>query len=283
LQVNTYSMGKTINILFIGDIVGANGLAMVTKLTKGLVEKHKIDAVIANGENINDGKSLNKKHARELFDAGVSMITTGNHVWDRWEAKPLLWEERRILRPLNYPRENGGSGFGFFEAAGVKIGVINVQGRTFLPAIDCPFKACDWAIEKLHQDTNIIFVDVHAEASAEKQALSRYLDGRVCAVVGTHTHVQTADERILPGGTAYITDVGMSGPYDSCVGLRSDIAIKRFMLATPHKYELATEEVKISAVVVGVDTETGHATSIERILYPEFPTKRELIIEEQNA
>lgn len=268
-------MTKTINILFIGDIVGTNGLAMVTKLTKSLVEKHKIDAVIANGENIHDGKSLNKKHARELFDAGVGMITTGNHVWDRWEAKPLLWEDRRILRPLNYPKENGGSGFGVFESAGVKIGVINVQGRTFLPAIDCPFKASDWAIEKLQQETKIIFVDVHAEASAEKQALSRYLDGRVCAVVGTHTHVQTADERILPGGTAYITDVGMSGPYDSCVGLRSDIAIKRFMLATPHKYELASEEVKISAVVVGVDTETGHATSIERILYPEFPTKRE--------
>lgn len=268
-------MSKTINILFIGDIVGTNGLAMVTKLTKSLVEKHKIDAVIANGENIHDGKSLNKKHARELFDAGVGMITTGNHVWDRWEAKPLLWEERRILRPLNYPKENGGSGFGVFEAAGVKIGVINVQGRTFLPAIDCPFKASDWAIEKLQQETKIIFVDVHAEASAEKQALGRYLDGRVCAVVGTHTHVQTADERILPGGTAYITDVGMSGPYDSCVGLRSDIAIKRFMLATPHKYELATEEVKISAVIVSVDIETGHATSIERILYPEFPTKRE--------
>ena len=268
-------MSKIINILFIGDIVGTNGLAMVTKLTKSLIEKHKIDAVIANGENIHDGKSLNKKHARELFDAGVGMITTGNHVWDRWEAKPLLWEERRILRPLNYPKENGGSGYGVFEAAGVKIGVINVQGRTFLPAIDCPFKASDWAIEKLQQETKIIFVDVHAEASAEKQALGRYLDGRVCAVVGTHTHVQTADERILPGGTAYITDVGMSGPYDSCVGLRSDIAIKRFMLATPHKYELASEEVKISAVVVSVDTETGHATSIERILYPEFPTKRE--------
>ncbi len=268
-------MSKTINILFIGDIVGTNGLAMVTKLTKGLVEKHKIDAVIANGENIHDGKSLNKKHARELFDAGVGMITTGNHVWDRWEAKPLLWEERRILRPINYPRENGGFGSGIFEAAGVKIGVINVQGRTFLPAIDCPFKACDRAIEKLRTETNIIFVDVHAEASAEKQALSRYLDGQVCAVVGTHTHVQTADERILPGGTAYITDVGMSGPYDSCVGLRSDIAIKRFMLATPHKYELASDEVKIAAVVVGVDTETGLATSIERILYPEFPTKRE--------
>ena len=220
-------MTKTINILFIGDIVGTNGLAMVTKLTKSLVEKHKIDAVIANGENIHDGKSLNKKHARELFDAGVGMITTGNHVWDRWEAKPLLWEDRRILRPLNYPKENGGSGFGVFESAGVKIGVINVQGRTFLPAIDCPFKASDWAIEKLQQETKIIFVDVHAEASAEKQALSRYLDGRVCAVVGTHTHVQTADERILPGGTAYITDVRMSRPYDRCVGLRSDNAIKR--------------------------------------------------------
>jgi hypothetical protein len=272
-------MNDTLNILFIGDIVGTNGLEMVTKLLKGLIEKYDAEAVIVNGENIHDGKSLNKHHARSLFDAGVHIITSGNHVWERWEAKPLLWDERRILRPINYPRENGGAGFAVFETAkGTKVGVINVQGRTFLPAIDDPFKACDWAIEKILMDTQIIFVDMHAEATAEKQAMSRYLDGRVSAVVGTHTHVQTADERILPGGTAYITDVGMTGPYDSCVGLRSDIAIKRFMLVTPHKYELATNDVKIAGVVVSVDKVTGQATSIERILFPEFSNKREVTI-----
>jgi metallophosphoesterase (TIGR00282 family) len=199
------------------------------------------------------------------------MITTGNHVWERWEAKPLLREEKRILRPLNYPRENGGNGYGVFETSrGIKVGVLNLQGRTFMPAIDCPFKAGDRAIEHLHEDTPVIIVDMHAEATAEKQAISRYFDGRVSAVLGTHTHVQTADERILPGGTAYLTDVGMSGPYDSCVGLRSDIAIRRFMYATPHKYEIAADEVKIAAVVLGIERETGKALSIERILFPEF-------------
>lgn len=268
-------MNESIHILFIGDIVGTVGLQTVVKLLPSLIDKYSIEGVVANGENIHDGKSLQKRHADELFNAGVKMITSGNHVWERWEAKPLLREEKRILRPINYPRENGGFGFGTFETAkGIKIGVINVQGRTFLPAIDDPFKTSDWAVDKLHEDTPIIIVDVHAEATAEKQALSRYLDGRVSAVVGTHTHVQTADERILPGGTAYITDVGMSGPYDSCVGLRSDIAVRRFMLATPHKYEMATDEVKIAAVVIGIEPKTGKATSIERILFPEFERTR---------
>jgi metallophosphoesterase (TIGR00282 family) len=266
-------MKKNIRILFIGDIVGTDALAMVTKLTKTLSDKYRADAVIANGENIHDGKSLNKKHAAELFNAGVCVITTGNHVWDRWEAKPLLWEERRILRPLNYPRENGGSGFIVIDIENIgKIGVMNLQGRTFLPPIDCPFKAADWALEKIHADTKVIIVDIHAEASAEKQAMGRYLDGRVSAVLGTHTHVQTADERILPGGTAYITDVGMTGPYDSCVGLRSDVAIKRFMMLTPFKYEIAKDEIKIAGVVMEIDGESGRAISIEKFMYPEFTT-----------
>lgn len=280
-------MSEQINILFIGDIVGTVGLQAVVKLLPSLVEKYSIDAVIANGENIHDGKSLQKRHAEELFNAGVKMITSGNHVWERWEAKPLLREERRILRPINYPRENGGFGFGIFEADGVKVGVLNVQGRTFLPPIDCPFKTSDWAVDKLHEDTPIIIVDVHAEATAEKQALARYFDGKVSAVLGTHTHVQTADERILLGGTAYITDVGMTGPYDSCVGLRTDIAIRRFMLQTPHKYEMATDEVKVAAVALGIERETGKALSIERVLFPEFdrvriPTIAELSVSENH-
>lgn len=277
-------MSDTVNILFIGDIVGEIGLQAVLKFLPSLIEKYSIEAVIVNGENIHEGKSLQKRHADQLFNAGVKMITTGNHVWERWEAKPLLREEKRILRPLNYPRENGGSGFGCFETSkGTKIGVLNLQGRTFMPAIDCPFKAGDRAIEKLHEETPIIIVDVHAEATAEKQAMSRYFDGRVSAVLGTHTHVQTADERILPNGTAYLTDVGMSGPYDSCVGLRSDIAIRRFMYATPHKYETATDEVKVAGVSLVIDKATGKAHSIERVLFPEFertyiPTVEELSV-----
>lgn len=268
-------MDKTINILFIGDVVGVESLSMLTKFIKGLAEKHNAEAIIVNGENINDGKSLNKKHAQDLFAVGVDVITSGNHVWERWESKPLLREERRILRPLNYPRENGGHGFILAETKnGTKFGVLNVQGRTYLPPIDCPFHASDWAIEKMHEETNIIVVDIHAEATAEKQALSRYLDGRVSAVLGTHTHVQTADERILPGGTAYITDVGMTGPYDSCVGLLSDIAIKRFMYATPHKYEMSHNELKIAGVVLKIDKESGRALSIEKFLFPEFEKEK---------
>lgn len=263
-------MNEVLKLLFVGDIVGEIGLQAVIKFLPSLVEKYAIEAVIVNGENIHEGKSLQKRHADQLFNAGVKIITTGNHVWERWEAKPLLREERRILRPLNYPRENGGFGFGVFEAQGTRVGVLNIQGRTFMPAIDCPFKASDRALEKLHEETNIIIVDMHAEATAEKQAMSRYLDGRVTAVLGTHTHVQTADERILPNGTAFISDVGMSGPYDSCVGLRSDIAIRRFMYSTPHKYETATNEVKIAAVVIDIDRHTGRALAIERVMFPDF-------------
>jgi metallophosphoesterase (TIGR00282 family) len=277
-------MSDTLNILFIGDIVGLNGLAMVTKFLKSLAEKHDAEAVIVNGENIYDGKALSKKHAEELFAAGAHIITSGNHIWERWETRPLLREERRILRPLNYPRENGGSGYAVFTTKeGTKVGVLNIQGRVFLPPIDDPFKAADWAVENIREVTPIILVDMHAEASAEKQAMGFFLDGRVSAVVGTHTHVQTADERILPKGTAYITDVGMSGPYDSCVGLRTDIAIKRFMLGTPHKYETATGEVKIAGVILQVDRVTGHALSIERIIFPEFENKAKAVVEEEKV
>ncbi|HYM19446.1 MAG TPA: TIGR00282 family metallophosphoesterase [Candidatus Kapabacteria bacterium] len=263
------------NILFIGDVVGTDALGMLVKLLKGLAEKYSADAVIVNGENIYDGKALSKKHAEELFGAGVNIITTGNHVWERWEARPLLREERRILRPLNYPRANGGAGFAIFTAPnGIKVGVLSLQGRVFLPPIDDPFNSADWALEHILKETPNVIVDMHAEATAEKQAMGFYLDGRVSAVLGTHTHVQTADERILPNGTAYITDVGMTGPYDSCVGLRTDIAIKRFTLGTPHKYETAKGDLKISGVIVEIDPVTGRALRIERILFPEFDRER---------
>ncbi len=266
---------RFLNILFIGDIVGTDALAMVTRLLPGFREKYSAEAIIVNGENIFDGKSLNRKQADELFAVGVHIITTGNHVWERWEARPLLREERRILRPMNYPRGNGGAGFAVFSTEkGVKVGVLSLQGRVFLPPIDCPFNAADWALELIHEQTKVILVDFHAEATAEKQAMGFYLDGRVSAVLGTHTHVQTADERILPKGTAYLTDVGMTGPYDSCVGLRTDVALKRFTLGTPHRYETAKDDLKISGAVVTVDPDTGLATKIERFVFPDFDRER---------
>src|SRR5579872_2540096 len=259
-------MSDTLNILFIGDIVGLNGLAMVTKFLKSLAEKHDAEAVIVNGENIYDGKALNKKQAEELFAAGAHIITTGNHIWERWETRPLLREERRILRPLNYPRENGGSGYAVFTTKeGTKVGVLNVQGRVFLPPIDDPFKTAEWAVQNIREETPVILVDMHAEASAEKQAMGFFLDGKVSAVLGTHTHVQTADERILPKGTAYITDVGMTGPHDSIIGVEIDAALGRFLTALPARFETATENPRLNAVIVDADEQSGRATDIERL------------------
>lgn len=268
-------MPQSVRILFLGDIVGTNGLAMAVKMMRSLASKYHCDCIIVNGENIADGKSLTKKHAQELFEAGALLITTGNHVWDRWDAKGLLAEERRIIRPANYPRENPGSGFGIAELEnGVKIGVIQLQGRTYMQTIDCPFKVSHWAVDKVSQETRVILVDMHAEATAEKQTLARYLDGQVSAVLGTHTHVQTGDEQILPNGTGYITDVGMCGPYESVIGMRIDIAIKRFVNQTPYKYEIAKEEVRLAGVVLEIEVETGACLSIERFMFPEFTKDR---------
>ena len=273
-------MPDSINILFIGDVVGTNGLALVTKMLKSLIEKYEADFTIVNGENIADGKSLTKKHAAELYEAGTQIITTGNHVWDRWDVKGLLSEDRRILRPANYPRENAGSGIAIGTTKhGVKVGVLNLQGRTYMQTIDCPFKTSNWAMEKILAETPIVIVDFHGEATAEKQAMGRYLDGKASAVLGTHTHVQTSDAQIFPHGTAYITDVGMSGPYDSVVGMRVDIAIKRFLYQTPFKYEVAQDEVRIAGVALKVDVQTGQALEIEPFMFPEFPRNKELMTE----
>jgi len=274
-------MASTVRVLFFGDVVGTNGLAMVVKMLKSLASKYEADFVIVNGENIADGKSLTKKHAQELFGAGAALITTGNHVWDRWDAKSLLAEERRIIRPANYPRENPGSGFAIAEVAeGVKIGVIQLQGRTYMQTIDCPFRVSNWALDKVSAETKVIIVDMHAEATAEKQTMARYLDGKVSAVLGTHTHVQTADEQILPNGTAFISDVGMCGPYDGVIGMRSDVALKRFMNQTPYKYELAKNEVRLAGVVLEISVETGETLSIERFMFPDFPKTRESLREQ---
>ena len=269
------SQSPIIRVLFIGDIVGTASLAMVAKMLPSLAAKYRSDFIIVNGENIAEGKSLTKKHAQELFNAGAQIITTGNHVWDRWDVRALLAEDRRILRPANYPRENAGSGYAIGETKdGIKVGVIDLQGRTYMQTIDCPFRVSNWALDKVSEHAQVIIVDMHAEATAEKQTMARYLDGKVSAVLGTHTHVQTADAQILPNGTAFISDVGMSGPYESVIGMRIDVAVKRFLNQTPYKYEIAKDGIRIAGVSLTIDIRTGAAIDIESFMFPGFERTR---------
>jgi 2',3'-cyclic-nucleotide 2'-phosphodiesterase len=262
---------QLLRILFIGDIVGTPGMNAVRLFLPSLLQKHTVDFVIANGENAMDGKSISEQQYKDLRELGVHVVTSGNHIWEKWHIQKLLGGEPNLLRPLNYPRENVGRGFCIVDlgTAG-SVAVLNLQGRTFMNDIDCPFKTADWAVEKLREQTKIIIVDMHAEATAEKIAMGWHLDGRVSALVGTHTHIQTADARILPQGTAYLTDVGMTGPYDSVVGMRKDIALRRFIRQTPHKFEMATDDVHLSAVLLHIDALTGKAHSITPMILPEF-------------
>lgn len=264
-------MSRPLNIFFVGDIMGRPGLQVLEKMLPQYLQKYSVDFCIVNGENTTDGKGISEEHARIIFGLGVHVVTTGNHLWDRWQTRALLAKEKNILRPLNYPRENGGQGFVLYDLKEKgQVGVINLQGRTYMQAIDDPFKAADWALSKIVNDTKVVFVDMHAEASAEKMALGWYLDGRVSALVGTHTHVPTADARILPNGTAFITDVGMTGPYDSVIGMKKEVAIKRFLFQTPHKFEMAEHDVRMCAVFVQVDADTGKAMKIEQVIFPGF-------------
>lgn len=259
-----------INILFIGDIVGKPGMDMVRTWLPSIEKKYRVDAVIANGENASDGKGMTLKEGQVLFGLGIKVITGGNHTWDKNQSQDYLKVEPRVIRPLNYPKGTFGNGYFTFETTKGKISVLNLQGRAFMATIDCPFRTADWALTKLKQESKIIIVDFHAEATAEKLALANYLDGKISALVGTHTHIQTSDERIFPNGTAYITDVGMTGPYDSVIGMKKEAAINRFLYQTPQKYQTAENEVHLAAVLLKVDTETGKTNSIERIFMPEF-------------
>ena len=262
---------KSLNILFIGDIVGTPGFQLVETILKNYIQKYDVDICIANGENLIDGKGINEEGANKLFQLGIHVITGGNHLWDNWHSRKLLASNRNVLRPLNYPAENPGNGFVVYDLGEKgKVGVLNLQGRVYMQSIDCPFKKADWAVEKMHEQTKVIFVDMHAEATAEKIALGWYLDGRISALVGTHTHIQTADARILPHGTAFITYVGMTGPYDSVIGLKKEIAIRRFLHQTPYKYEMASFDVRLAGVYVKVDYETGKALEIQSFMFPAF-------------
>ena len=249
-------------ILFIGDIIGQPGRQVVARHLRSLVAEHGAEIVLANGENAAGGFGITPSIGEELFTLGIDLLTSGNHVWDRKEAEGYLAKESRLLRPANYPEEAPGSGVHVLQKSGRMVAVLNIQGRAFLPSIDCPFKTADREIAQLHRVTDTIVVDFHAEATAEKQAFAWYLDGRVSAVVGTHTHVQTADARVLPGGTAYMTDLGMTGPHDGVIGVRSDIILRRFTSELPVAFEVAQGPVRIDAVVIEADG--GRARSITR-------------------
>ncbi|MCM8795707.1 MAG: TIGR00282 family metallophosphoesterase [Candidatus Omnitrophica bacterium] len=252
-------------VLFIGDIVGKPGREAIKKLLPQLKKEYNLDFVIANAENAAGGSGITSAVARELFSLGIDVLTSGDHIWKRKEIFEIITSEERILRPLNFPLGTPGKGWGLFNTGRIKIGVINVNGRVFLEALECPFRTTRAAQEELSPQTKIIIVDIHAEATSEKVALGWYLDGKVSAVLGTHTHIQTADERILPQGTAYITDVGMTGPYDSVIGRKIEDVLERFLSALPVRFEVAQENVQLHAVVLDIDEETGKARCILRI------------------
>lgn len=253
-------------ILFIGDIVGSPGREAIKKLVAPLRQDLQIDFVIANAENASGGSGITSKVAEELFAYGVDVLTSGDHIWKKSEIFELINREERILRPLNFPSGAPGRGATVFKAKnGVKVGVINVCGRVFMDALECPFKTALAASEELAKETKIIIVDVHAEATSEKVALGWYLDGKVSAILGTHTHIQTADEKILPKGTAYITDAGMTGPYDSVIGRRVEDVLTRFLSSIPVRFEVAQENIQLHGALVEIDEKSGKAISILRV------------------
>ena len=254
-------------ILFIGDVVGSPGRFAIKTLLPALKKEFGLDFVVANAENAAGGSGITLSVADDLFASGVDALTSGDHIWKKKEIFELISRENRILRPANYPPGAPGSGYGIFKArsAELKIGVINVNGRVFMQPLDCPFRAVSEAREKLIKETNIIIVDIHAEATSVKTAMGWYLDGKVSAVLGTHTHIQTADERILPQGTAYLTDAGMTGPYDSVIGRDIPSVIERFLTSIPAKFDVATENIQLQGAVVDVNESTGKARTITRI------------------
>ena len=260
-------------LLFIGDIVGQPGRRAVAELLPKLRQQHALDFVIANGENSAGGSGITPKIAEEIFSAGVDVITTGDHLWDQKEVIELLQNEKRFLRPLNYPANVPGRGSGIFQIPNpraktpdpILIAVLNAQGRTFMPPLENPFLLALDEVKRLRQQTKIIFVDFHAEATSEKIAFARMLDGQVSAVVGTHTHVQTADEQIFPGGTAYLTDAGFTGPHESVLGREIEPVLKKFLTGMPQRFEVAKNRVLLHGAVIEIDDASGKAVKIQRV------------------
>jgi metallophosphoesterase (TIGR00282 family) len=257
-----------VRLLFIGDIVGRPGRELVRSGLAALVDHHRVDLVVANVENAAAGFGITREIGDQLLAYGIDVMTSGNHIWDKKEALEYVGVEPRLLRPANYPAAAPGRGsFLARTRDSVSVGVVNVMGRVFMANLDDPFAVVLREIDALRPRTRIIIVDFHAEATSEKVAMGWHLDGRVTAVVGTHTHVQTADDRVLPGGTAYVTDVGMTGPHDSVIGVEIEPALNRFLTALPQKFETAAGNPRLHAVIVEADEGTGHATDIERLSY----------------
>jgi 2',3'-cyclic-nucleotide 2'-phosphodiesterase len=252
-------------ILFIGDIVGSPGRMAVRELLPALISKKKIDFVIANCENASAGFGVTKKNVEELYSYHIDVLTSGNHIWNKKEVLAFIGDQERLLRPANYPSTTPGAGSVLIPLkTGEYVGVLNLAGRIFMQPIDCPFVAAKNKIAELREKTKIIIVDIHAEATSEKKSLGWYLDGEVSAVLGTHTHVQTADEEILPQGTAYISDVGMTGPFDSVIGIKKEIIIERFLTQMPNKFDVAEDDIRMQGVIMNIDEASGKANSIER-------------------
>ena len=254
------------NLLFVGDVVGRAGRQILAQRLPSLVDRYMVDLVVANAENAAAGYGLTQPVMKELYEAGADVLTSGNHIWDKKEIIEVLKKDKRLLRPHNYPQGLAGQGYGLYATAGgIPVAVINLEGRVFMKNLDCPFLSADQILDKIRGQAKIILVDFHAEATSEKQALGYYLAGRVSAVVGTHTHVQTADEKILSGGTGYLTDVGMSGAQDAIIGNQKDAALQRFLTQMPVKLEVAKKDPLLCAVLLTLDEESGRCTSIQRL------------------
>ena len=256
-------------VLFVGDIVGKPGRLAFKAHLPGIIDSHGIEVVIVNGENAAAGFGITKNVGIELFTNGADVITSGNHIWDKKEALEYLESEHRVIRPLNYPPGVPGHGSVIHQCpSGLNVAVVNISGRVFMQPLDCPFRALESELDQLKDKTNIVIVDFHAEATSEKVALGQYFDGKVSAILGTHTHVQTADDKVLPGGTAYITDVGMSGPVNSVIGVDSSRIFQRFLSQIPVRFEVANGPALLCAVVIDINENTGYARSIERLQLP---------------
>jgi len=253
-------------ILFFGDVMGKPGRLALRHRLPALRARHGADMVIANGENASGGVGLTAEVMQELLGMGVDVLTTGNHIWKHRDIYAGLEREQRIVRPANFPPGAPGRGMVVHTlSSGVRVAVLNLQGRTFMEEVDCPFRAADALLATLPEDVVLRFVDFHAEATSEKKALGWYLDGRVTAMVGTHTHVQTADPALLPGGTAYLTDAGMCGVEDSCLGMDKDVIIRRFLTRMPNRFVLAKGNAGVNGVLVEADAHTGRATHVELV------------------
>jgi len=253
-------------VIVIGDVVGKPGRKILTAKLKALKEQHEAEFVVANAENAAEGAGVIPKVGDEIISAGVDVMTSGNHIFDKKEVIPYIENQPRLLRPANYAPDAPGRGLWLGSSvSGTQVAVINVQGRIFMPPTECPFRTADRLLAEIGNRAKVIIVDHHAEATSEKLAMGRYLDGRVSIVVGTHTHVQTADDQVLPGGTAYITDLGMTGPYDSIIGVESQLVVTRFLRGLPIRYQTASENPQLHGVVVEIDERTGKAIGIQRL------------------